>query len=578
MFAAATKRCIVSQAKRASFVSRSKTVLNSGNAPLLSAFRFQSSITGACPHQSNEVNEAASTSTKPRVKFVNVPKLPFFGSLIPKYSNASKFDPTRTYQVWYENREKFGDFYCIGIPVIGKSITGDAYILTDPNEFMKVLRKEGPFPFGVIEFQWPFVEYYKDKRASETAAGAGLNLFSRGLAWQRLRRFMQTDLLHPSAAKGYVPGMIRASQIASEGAPLHAKDIKKYTAYCSFDLFSSVMFGEFNGIASGKSGHEANERFCYVTVEAMSEMSSSIRDIGAKLKKKIGLKTKDYKYYEENLTESRRIAYSKMKDFKLRKDNGELLNDFEKMSYASLSIDRFYDSLGEDDALNEEEVTEMLVIAMVAAVDTTSALLNWALIHLAMNPEVQETLRRETEENIASSGVGSLTEECFTKSNNIYLDAFLRENHRITKPIGVNLMKENIMDEVEIHGKKIPKGNVFILESRSVGMDPNFVKDPDVFDPTRWFQKEVQKRKGTPAEILDHPLYRDAFSAGARKCPGSRVASYEAKTLLSQLVLDWEISFADNGTTKPETWKDIPYYHGLTIQPDIPELSFKPRQ
>lgn len=387
---------------------------------------------------------------------------------------------------------------------------------------------------------------------------------------------MQTDLTHPTAAKGYVPGMIRACQIASEGAHLHAKNIKKFTAFCSFDVFSSIMFGEFTGLAGGKSGHKDNARFCKAALDSLENMNPMVRNPFLKLMKKLGIKHKIYSTFEENLSESRRIAHRKMKDFKLRKKNGTLGNDFEKMSYASLSIDRFLDSIGEEDALSEGEMTEILVVALIAALDTTSALLNWSIVHLAMNPEVQEALRREVERNVSSTG-GSLTVDCFTKSNNMYLDAFLRESQRITSPVGFNVGKENMTGDVEIHGKTIPEGNMFILDSRSVGMDPDIVKDPDVFDPTRWFETEVQKRKGTPAEILDHPLYKAPYSAGARKCVGSRVANFEAKILLSQLVLDWKLSFVDKDGIKPETWRDIKYHQGLAIQPVVPELSFERR-
>ena len=387
---------------------------------------------------------------------------------------------------------------------------------------------------------------------------------------------MQTDLLHPSAAKGYVPGMIRACQIASEGAPLFAKNMKEFTGFSSFDMFSSVMFGEMTGLAGGKSDNAENKRFCEVSLAGTKKMNPMVRDPVTKIKKKIGIKTKDYAAFEANFDESRRIATSKMKEFRRRKENGEL-SEFEQNSYASRALDRFLESAGEDGALEEDEVTEILVVALIAAMDTTSSMLNWCLIHLAMNPGIQEELRKEVEANVAKAG-GSLTVDCFTKSNNVYLDAFLRENHRMTKPVGVNIVKENVTEDVELHGTTIPRGNVFILESRSVGMDPNFVKDPDVFDPSRWFKDQVAKRKGTPAEILDHPLYKEPFSAGARKCPGSRVARYEVRALLSQLVLDWEITLADNGDAKPETWRDIQYFNGLTVQPEIPELSFKRRQ
>ena len=232
--------------------------------------------------------------------------------------------------------------------------------------------------------------------------------------------------------------------------------------------------------------------------------------------------------------------------------------------------------MGEEGALEEEDVGEIIMVALIAALDTTSAMLNWCIVHLAMNPHVQEELHKEISSNVTSEG--HLSTDYFSKANSAYLNAILRENHRLTPPIALNLTKENVTDEVEIHNVTLPKQSMVVLDTRSLGMNPDVIKDPDTFDPSRWLDKEqVTGRKGTVAEFLDHPLYREPFSAGARKCPGSRVANYEAKVMLSQLVLDWKISFAsDDGQIN--SWRNVPYFNGLTIQPTVPELSFEKRQ
>lgn len=214
-------------------------------------------------------------------------------------------------------------------------------------------------------------------------------------------------------------------------------------------------------------------------------------------------------------------------------------------------------------------------MALIAALDTTSAMLNWCIIHLAQNPNVQEKLSEEVSSNVTKDG--NLSVDYFTsKTDSAYLNAVLRENHRITPPIALNLVKENVTDEIQIHGETtIPKQSLVICDTRSVGMDDSIVPNPDLFDPTRWLDKDqIKGRKGTPAQVLDHPLYREPFSAGARKCPGSRVANYEVKTMLSQLVLDWKISIKDG---KTKSWRDIAYFNGLTVQPTVPELIFEKR-
>lgn len=161
-----------------------------------------------------------------------------------------------------------------------------------------------------------------------------------------------------------------------------------------------------------------------------------------------------------------------------------------------------------------------------------------------------------------------------------YLHAVLRENHRLTPALPINLQKDNAAGEVEIHGENFNKGTMFALDSRSLGMDSEYLggADPDTFLPERWLKDEVEKRKGTHAEVLDHPLLKEPFSAGARKCPGYRVATHEVLVYVSQLMLDWKISLADTEKNKKlNSWRDIEYYQGLTVQPTVPELKFEAR-
>jgi len=574
MIASKQQILFASQARRALLASTG-TKSNS-----VSPLRWKSSVeteANQCPYHAGGKNDVAKGATE--VKFVSVPKLPFLGSFISSYSGTAKFDLTKSYDMWLENHNKFGHFYSSGLLGIGKGIFNEVFILTDPSEFMKVLRKEGPFPFGPLALQWPLTEYYKERKDDGSPGGsAGSGFLSNGSDWQKYRRFIQSDLLHPTAAKGYISGIIKASQMASEGAPKHSKDVAEYMALASFDMFTSVAFGEFPAIATGESDQKEYKEFCKSALGGLGLVLPLIGNPLELLQRKMGIKTKLYAEFEEHFSKAREIAHEKVKHFRTRKATGELQNEYEANSYANLSIDRQQKGMDEEDALTEDEAAEMIVMGLIAAVDTTSSYLNWTLIHLAMNPDAQEELYKEVSNNVANAGEGVLTESCFAKSKIPYLDAVLRENHRMTSPVAFNLNKENVTGDVEIHGKTIPQGSMFLLDVRSVGMDPAMVRDPNVFDPSRWSQEEVEARRGTPAEVLDHPLYKEPFSAGARKCPGSRVANYEAKIMLAQLVLDWKITIADNVDPKPESWRDIKYFQGLIIQPEVPELSFERRQ
>merc|ERR1712159_956392 len=95
----------------------------------------------------------------------------------------------------------------------------------------------------------------------------------------------------------------------------------------------------------------------------------------------------------------------------------------------------------------------------------TSSMLNWCIIHLAMNKDVQEKLFKEISCNV--TGDGRLTEDYFSKSNSPYLNAVLRENHRVSPPL--------VLNEIKTHGETIPKHSTVICDARSIGMDAQIV-------------------------------------------------------------------------------------------------------
>ena len=55
-----------------------------------------------------------------------MPRLPFLGSMVPRYSNSVPFELDKVYDYWYESWKKFGDFYRTGLPFfVGEPIDGE---------------------------------------------------------------------------------------------------------------------------------------------------------------------------------------------------------------------------------------------------------------------------------------------------------------------------------------------------------------------------------------------------------------------------------------------------------------------
>mmetsp|Transcript_1277 Transcript_1277/g.2346 ORF Transcript_1277/g.2346 Transcript_1277/m.2346 type:complete len:287 (-) Transcript_1277:100-960(-) len=279
------------------------------------------------------------------------------------------------------------------------------------------------------------------------------------------------------------------------------------------------------------------------------------------------VRTAKYQRMSDGLDIAWDIGQKKIHGFLQRLQNNELTEN-EKASYLARAIER---QATEKSNVSVQEVLELAWTGLFAAVDTTSASLGWNLINIAINPDVQEKLHAEIASVVAAND-GVLTETSFSKDSMPFLHAVLRETHRLTPASAISIMKTVGSDDIEIHGTKLNKGAVVALEGFSMGVDPQLMDEPQVYKPERWLPDAVTARTGTPAEVLDHPFLKEPFSAGPRRCPGSRVATNEMLVFLAQLIFDWKIS-----APTASSLKDIKYEQRTSIEAEIPPLKFERR-
>ncbi|KAL7543730.1 hypothetical protein ACHAWF_007447, partial [Thalassiosira exigua] len=507
------------------------------SAPALASRRTLSTcpITGAAsPSTTSGPNGNVSRRGHPEL--FEVPTLPLFGSTIPQYSNTPVMADGRDYKFWVEARKQFGDFYTFGIPGFGNGLHGTTHILTDPKEMAKVIRSEGKYPSGVVQRQWASIKMWKEL-GLPIARGEQDGFFGRSTDWKRLRTFLQTDLLSPQAANGYIPGFIRTAELASKGAPAWT-DLNAYLNNCAFDMFNNMMLGQLAETANPNTPtDEIMLEFIEAAKTQMAGNNELQKDVYELLIGKVfGIKTAKYKIVKDAIVKTNDIGTAKARAFLEKKARGEL-DEFEKNSWFAHAIER---QASEGSDISVEEMINLSMAALGAAVDTTSSFMAWNLLHIAVHPKVQQRLREELLA-VAQQSEGKLRAEIFQRSQTPYLHAVVRESHRLTPVAPINLFKE-VSHNIEIHGRSFPTGTFFVFDSYSTGRDPSIFDDHDEFKPERWLPDAVQARKGTPAEIIDNVFFKEPFSQGARKCPGSRVASNETHILLAQLVLDWDIS------------------------------------
>ena len=184
--------------------------------------------------------EGLAKSNKHHPKLNEVPSLPLVGSVgIPIYSGTPPLKWAAIYDFHTEMHRRFGDFYRFGAIGFGDSndIYRNSFVITDPNEMLKVVRDQGIYPSGAIQNQWAPIKWHKERGFAIIEREDGL--FGQGEEWKRLRTFLQTDLLSPASAKSYIPGLIEAANLGSKGAPASCNEMNDFLNYCFFDLFST---------------------------------------------------------------------------------------------------------------------------------------------------------------------------------------------------------------------------------------------------------------------------------------------------------------------------------------------------
>ncbi|KAF8331802.1 cytochrome P450 [Amanita rubescens] len=212
-----------------------------------------------------------------------------------------------------------------------------------------------------------------------------------------------------------------------------------------------------------------------------------------------------------------------------------------------------------------EEIHAQVQMLMIAGYETTSVTLTWALIELARNPEIQNTLRAELEEHIPADEV------TYEKLMNglRYLDAFLSEILRL-HPAGPETIREARSSTPVEQDDTIPLGQPIVTASGTVidnlpvergliiripiiGVNRSealWGPDAATFDPTRWLEEKAGDFNNKRKEEIQGYRHLLTFNHGPRLCLGRMFAITEVKAVLSVIVRKFAFEFPGGPETK----------------------------
>ncbi|XP_038876265.1 geraniol 8-hydroxylase-like [Benincasa hispida] len=216
------------------------------------------------------------------------------------------------------------------------------------------------------------------------------------------------------------------------------------------------------------------------------------------------------------------------------------------------------DNANSDIKMGKTEFKHLLLVLFVAGIDTSSAALQWAMAELLKNPQklskAQEEIRRVI-------GKGNPIEESDI-SKLRYLQAIIKETFRYHPPAPFLLPRKAIQD-VEISGFTIPKGAQLLVNLWAMGRDSNVWKNPEMFEPERFLEMEIDV-KGRDFELIP-------FGAGRRICPGLPLAMRMLPLMLGSVIhfFDWKL---EDGLQPEDVNMDEKL--GLTVEMATPLRAF----
>ncbi|XP_063217343.1 cytochrome P450 6j1-like isoform X2 [Bacillus rossius redtenbacheri] len=182
------------------------------------------------------------------------------------------------------------------------------------------------------------------------------------------------------------------------------------------------------------------------------------------------------------------------------KDQEEIKQD---SRYMNVEVSR---TDGSDVTLDEDDIVAQAFIFIFAGYETSSSVLTFTLYELALNPPVQDRLRREMEDVLEKHG-SKVTYVALAEMS--YLDMVVAESLRKYSPL--SFIDRECLSDYTIEGTDITlkKGTVVIVPSHGIHYDPDIYPDPEKFDPERF----SDENKGKRSNFAHLP-----FGEGPRKC------------------------------------------------------------
>jgi len=192
---------------------------------------------------------------------------------------------------------------------------------------------------------------------------------------------------------------------------------------------------------------------------------------------------------------------------------------------------------------DESELMYIIRDLIAAGFETSSTLLQWAMVFMANDLKMQKRLQDEIDANVPRERLASLSD----KSNLRYLEASIIELFRITGVVPLTAQHMTLAPS-KVAGYDIPADAQVLVNIYAAHRNPEDWPEPDVFRPERFLDERmtiVNKERVIP------------FSFGKRSCFGELLARQEVYLFLAAILQNYDILPPLGVDKVVHTWKVI---------------------
>jgi cytochrome P450 len=373
-----------------------------------------------------------------------------------------------------------------------------AYFLYNPNDIEALLTTNAKSYQKARSLRSPFFH---------RLVGNGL-VTSEGDFWRRQRRLAQ-PAFHRQRISSYGDVMVEfANRTISKWQKGEIRDVSRDMTRLTLEIVVKTLF---NSDVSNDADHVGQILTGLVRPFASQATLKWILDNR--------LPTPAHKKYFNAVAEIDRIVFRIIAERRARGyDEGDLLS----------MLLQAQDDDGSQ--MSDAQLRDEVMTLFLAGHETTALALSWSWYLLATHPLAEQRFHAELVEVL-----GGRTPNVSDLPKLKYTEMIAKESMRLYPP--AYAVGREAIEETEIGGYRVPKGNQVFAFQWVTHRDPRFFHNPDEFEPERW--------SSDMSERLPKYAYFP-FGGGPRQCIGNYFAMMEIVLLLATIGQRFQFSLASD--------------------------------